>query len=345
MTVLAIEIADVGLNAASTDGPLGLASPGFVALDGGKMLSGDAARAISRLRPRHTSSRFWDRLDQRSVGRPFPRGLTHADLVHAHLNEYWTGLRATFDLSLSGTSVLLAVPGAWSTTQLGLLLGIARACNMPVTGLVDSALAALHTVEGGRPVLHLDIRLHRAVLTWFETDGRRARKAVASAEAAGLLAFYNAWAQEIASRFVRETRFDPLHRARDEQALYDALPDLLERLAVDGASEVSVETRSGPRSIEIDRTRATTVVASHVDAIREAAGRLPEPTAATAALSANAARIPGLAGHLEELTGQDAVILPDGSAAAGAFAQRALIEDPGQELPLVLGLPVPERHG
>ena len=116
MTVLAIEVADVGLNAASEEGPLALTSPGYVTLDGGDLASGDAAQAVSRLRPRHTNSRFWDRLDRQGVGRPFPRGLTHADLVYVHLSDYWARLREAFDLSLSGLRSLTASAGVPSIT-------------------------------------------------------------------------------------------------------------------------------------------------------------------------------------------------------------------------------------
>ena len=39
-------------------------------------------------------------------------------------------------------AVILALPGTYSGDQLGLLLGIAQACGMPVRGMVDSAVAA-----------------------------------------------------------------------------------------------------------------------------------------------------------------------------------------------------------
>jgi hypothetical protein len=240
---------------------------------------------------------------------------------------------------------LLAVPGVYSEAQLGLLLGIGRACDMPVTGLVDSALAALDGLDDSGPVLHLDVRLHRAVLTLFDADSRRMRRSVESVETAGLLAFHNAWARELATRFVRETRFDPLHRARSEQALYDALPGWLERICANGASVISIESKGGPRSIEVDGTQATAIVASQLDAILEASRGLLRPSPANVALSARAARIPGLASRMEELTGHDATVLDDGRAVAGALRRRALIEEPGQKLPLVLALPFSERHG
>ena len=43
--------------------------------------------ARAHLRPRFVMSRFWERLDAEPLGRPFPDGLTSADLVHAHLRR------------------------------------------------------------------------------------------------------------------------------------------------------------------------------------------------------------------------------------------------------------------
>ena len=56
------------------------------------------------------------------------------------------------------------MPGFRTERQLGILLGIARSLEMPVVGLVDSALA----VAQGQPFatcIHLDVHLHRAVAT------------------------------------------------------------------------------------------------------------------------------------------------------------------------------------
>ena len=68
--------------------------------------------------------------------------------------------------------VLLAVPGSFSADQLSLILGIAKACKMPVVGMVDAAVAAsAHGFPGAR-LLHLDLLLHRVVLTEMTQGGR-----------------------------------------------------------------------------------------------------------------------------------------------------------------------------
>ena len=109
MTTLAIEISDIGLEAACESGPIGMPSPGYAHLDGGELVTGEAARAAARLEPRFVNHKYWDQLDLRSVGRPFPRALRHADVAHAHLTQYFRRAVAEAQLSLRQTSVLLAL--------------------------------------------------------------------------------------------------------------------------------------------------------------------------------------------------------------------------------------------
>ena len=73
--------------------------------------------------------------------------------------------------------VLLALPGSYSHDQLGLILGIARACGLPVRGLVDAAVAASATRGAtGERRIHLDLELHRAVVTELGEQQRPAAK-------------------------------------------------------------------------------------------------------------------------------------------------------------------------
>ena len=127
MTTIAIEINDAGISAATESGPLGEPSPGYALLDRGVIQVGREARAAARLKPRFVHSRFWQYLDSGSLHRPFPRGLSHADLVHAHLSHLWDELLLAAGTSASEVSVVLVLPGSYNADHLSLLLGIARA--------------------------------------------------------------------------------------------------------------------------------------------------------------------------------------------------------------------------
>ena len=83
-----------------------------------------AALARARETPRFVHHRFWQDLDTEPLGRPFPRDLSAADLAHAHLSEVRQA-----PCRKASDQVLLAVPGCFSARQLGLLLGLARACE------------------------------------------------------------------------------------------------------------------------------------------------------------------------------------------------------------------------
>lgn len=344
MPTIALDIHDLGLQAMAESGALGEPSPGYALLDRGDIVVGEAARAASRLKPRFVSDRHWDRMDMEGVGRPFPRALGHADLVYAHLARYWGELEAAIDLPLAQISVLLAVPGSYSLDQLSLLLGIARSCDMPITGLVDAAIAAVGDAEGEARTLHVDVRLHRAVLSLVERGARCRRTRVESVPGAGFLDVQRAWVRRIADGFVRATRFDPLHRGASEQALYNRLPELRHAIAAGGRGTLTLEARGEPLSIEITASELAEAAGTQIEAVATAAANVAADGELTVALSAQAAGLPGLATRLAAVAGSDPLLLPGGAATRGALRHRDRIEAPGHELPLVLDLPLRERH-
>ena len=72
MALLAIEVHDAGILAKGEgDRSPRCDSPGYAAVDGAELLTGDAARSSARLRPRHVDSRFWCELDTTPLSAPF----------------------------------------------------------------------------------------------------------------------------------------------------------------------------------------------------------------------------------------------------------------------------------
>lgn len=336
MTTIAIEINDVGISAATQAGPLGEPSPGYALLDRGAIQVGREARAAARLKPRFVHNRFWQQLDSRSLHRPFPRGLSHADLVHAHLSGFWDELLLAADTTSTEVSAILVLPGSYDTEQVSLLLGIARAADIPVTGLVDTAIAATRR-DSNAPLLYLDIHLHQAVWTEIE-GGARCRTEVVPDS--GVLQFQDIWARLISERFVRETRFDPLHQGSSEQALFEQLPNWAADLPNSGRSVFSLDANGATQSIEISSDR---LVGASEDLLTRiaafAAGYDTQNSRPSVALSHRAAGIPGIAEMLTESTGNEPLRLDARNAAFGAVRARQAIETPGTNLPLVLSLP------
>ena len=339
MTV-ALEIHDAGILVVDEAGTVSDASPGYALYDGGTLITGEAAWRRAREKPRWIHHRFWQDLGTEPLGRPFPRDLSPADLAHAHLSEIWGGREST--------GVLLAVPGSFSSQQLGRLLGIARACGMPVEGLVDSGVAAVVGAAGvpGARLLHLDLQLHRLLLTeldvavppsGFEASGHTVvRRRLELSDGVGEIALQDAWARKISELFVHATRFDPLHSAATEQALYSSLPAWLDQLSSQEILPIALGPAGAERSIELTRPdiiAAADELYEHflnlILSLKPAGDRL------TVLLSQPTARLPGLEARIAGLRDVTTVRLPAGAAARGALRAREQIrveQDPDAAL-------------
>ena len=342
MQVVAIEINDVGLRASVSTGavgrPLGEPSPGYALLERRDLVTGEPARAAARLKPRFVSRSHWDQMDLEAVGRPFPVGLRNADLVHAHLSALWSEIATTLE---GAPGVLLVVPPSYQAQQLGLLLGIARSCTIPVTGMVDAGLASMAAQESPGAIIHVDTLLHRAAATRLVVNGSLRRDAIEIVGDAGLLEFQRLWSELVAARFVRETRFDPLHRGESEQALFDRLSPWAEQAATGGTAIAEL----GGHSIEIGAAELRSASSGPLEAIVEGVGRLGANASAVIALSSRCAALPGLADRLREAFGQEPLRLAGDAATAGAISHRQAIEAPGEQMPLVLELPEGTARG
>lgn len=328
MNLVAIETADSGILAVTPDGFATDPSPGIALLDGPSPIVGRAAAEQERLLPRRVHDCFWERLDEGSLGKPHPTHLTPADLVHAHLGE----VRAAVPSPIDGA--LAAVPGHYDRPWLGYLLGVMEASKLPVQGLVDAAVAAVAQepqVEGN--VLHVDLLLHRTVMTWLAVDSAVVRQRVESEDGVGLTGFRDSWARHIAAQFIRTTRFDPLKLAATEQDLYDRLPQVLSQLAT--SSEIEVLMSAGGRDYGVKITRIGLIQSClplSRRIVRLAADGSVEPPKRMV-LSDRAGVIPGLLEGLSDPFGAEPGILGRGAAARGAlqFADQ-LVSSSGEVL-------------
>jgi hypothetical protein len=342
MSTVAIELNDTGILVAS-EPPLQIeASPGYVLLEGKELHLGAEAQSRARLKPRWVDNRFWEALDTSPMPKPFPRALSRADVAHDHLRAVWDNIRQQAESS--DAEVLLAIPGSFSMEQLGLILGIARACEMPVTGLVDSAVAAVATRSTGSRILYLDATLHGMIWTELSHDDQLRRRRVEILESGGLLAVRDAWAKRIAELLVRRTRFDPFHHGRAEQTLYDRLPQWMGELSAEGRVLISLESEGKNYAVELGPGEAATVAVAVIEPAVELARSLvgtEEP--ATLMVSARVAAIPGLVAGLSALIETEVIELPELAAVEGTLQYRERIAGAGGELPFVVLLPAERR--
>ena len=314
---LALDVTDAGVLGIGEGGALIGPSPGYAVVETDRVLVGEEALRCARLRPRFVMSRFWERLDTEPLGRPFPDGLTAADLVHAHLRSLWE--RAGRGVG----EVVLTVPGVHGSEALGRLVGIAQALEMPVVGLVDTAVATATAGFPGERLLLADVHLHRASVTELRQGEEIVRERVATIDRWGLDEMHDAVARRIAERFVQRTRFDPLHAAESEQALHDHLPGWLERLGKEERALLSLSSGSRDHEIEVSRADVEVWARMYGEELAQKVSLLKKPGEPTTLLvSARAARLPGLVGRLSAMRSTEVVRVPEQAAAAGALRER-----------------------
>jgi hypothetical protein len=331
--LVALKLIDTGLQLVNPRGRLSRSSPGLALIDGREIAVGVDAECRARIKPRRLHSRFWQDLGTASLARPFPSHLRTADLAHAHLKALW-------EADGGGASeVIVAVPGTFSDEQLALILGISRDLAIPIRGLVDAAVAAAADRELSSSALHLDIHLHRVVLTVLEHGDELVQKAVHTENRVGLLGLRDIWARVIARSFVRVTRFDPLHVASTEQVLYAQLADVLEALVEKDSTELRIASGGRQHAIELDRAHIIGATDALYDRLSDLASECAPSDDSTLLVSHSAASLPGLVDHLEERTGLKVVVLHAAAAASGALAHAERIRSPGPALPFVTRLP------
>jgi hypothetical protein len=344
LSLVAVELNDAGLRTArvAADGRVVVAegeSPGFALLHEGRVLVGVEAAQRHRLSPLHAQNRYWQAL----ATDPLPwnaRGIaTTADLAHAHLASVLAPAVAD-----GARDLVLAVPPGASRDQLGLLVGIANECGVTVRGLVDLGLAACATVTPAPHMLHLDLQLHQASATLVElarAEGllRRARYEVLPG--AGELAFRQAIAQAVATAFVRETRFDPLHEAATEQRLHDRLPGWLDRLETEEEVEARIEFGGLTHGIVLQRAQLAAAVDSlAADVLRLVQSSRPAGLLLHVCITPRLTRVPGLVARLASLRDCVLVKLEPGAAAAGALQSAAHVMRAADAISLVHRLPL-----
>jgi len=336
---LALEINDTGLVLAS-DGQIVAEEPGCAMLDGREPQTGSAARRRARLQPLFAETHYWQELGTAPLPRSMPAAATYADVAHAQLSQL------VRDAGGQAGETLYAVPAWYTRDQLAVLLGVAREAGLPAVGLVDAALAAAALEPVPAVLLHLELTMHRSVVTVLEHAGELRRARYELLPQHGWMALQQAWLDMIAAAFVRRTRFDPLHEASSEQRLWDGLPGWLEQLA--GAERVTIELPGPGDALAIELTRAEFASAAaglYDDVVRVLQRARPAAGPLQVRVSPRWMQLPGFAARLAELRDCEMRPLPRGAAALGALAfERVLRRDPAQ-LTLVQRLPVPLTGG
>jgi hypothetical protein len=311
-------------------------APGMACVTDSGIVVGAAAAAQAKLLPQRIHHRYWRDLSAAPLGRAPNPQLSAADLAFEQLRELLAA-----EVSGADGRLLLAVPAGYSREQLGLLLGIAAEAGATEVGLVDAAVAACALERVPKHVLHLEIYRHCAMVTAVEqTVGGMRRARFELDEQCGLQRLEQLCVGAVAAEFVRQTRFDPLHHARSEQLLSNAVPSLLAALHTADSAPVTLASDRDPLQVEISRSHWLATAESCYGALLQLVQRArPAGQVVELRVGAHAQTFPGLVERLQAL--QSCVIsrLPEGAAARGALANAAVILR-GSEPALICQLPV-----
>ena len=303
-------------------------SSGFAIIDERNIRFGDAAMQQFRLHPRQVNHHYWNRMNTDPLAVRGPNTANHADLVYRHFAELVREAALT-----ASDDFIIATPGTTSNEQLGLLLGIATEAGVTVSGLVDAALAASVMHATPKRAVHVDVFLHRAVVTELtKTDGL-ARARVDEVAELGLANLSDAWVNVIADRFVRDARFDPLSIAAADQQLYNQLHAWLGDPARPKEFGVDVDLRGSLRRADLSVDALISKVVQRYRMLdRFAEG-------AVVLLSHRAARLPGLTEHVASNAAR-VISLDRMDLFRGIATHQALIHSDPSALRLVTRLPV-----
>jgi len=292
-----IEINDSSIDV-SIDGQPVLQSPGYAVIDGQRLLLGAQAMQQARLLPQWTHTRFWQQLDTQPLVADHPQVRHSADLAFAHLTSIWAAIKKDTE------QVILAIPGDYTSAQLSLLLGMAKEVGLPIRGLVDTALMATAGQHPTHQLLVLDIHLHRVTLSHLQNrEGRRWSKTKTLADT-GLYRLWDRWANTIATQFIKDSRYDPLHLAASEQLLYDAVPNWITSREHHVETTFSLALETGVLQTPVATEQLVAACVSFYPAIIQAVNAQIEPGHTTTLLvSHRFAGFPGLMDALALLRG------------------------------------------
>ena len=261
-------------------------SPGIAVLGDDRIELGQAALEATHIDPRNTFSRFWSDLNQDRFKRHSKLARHNADLAYAHL-------LSLHEMAGGVEQVALAVPGSFSAEQLALLLGLLEASPFTPVGLVDSAVAAVAATAGAGSYVHLDIHLHHTVLTSLEVADTVQRTAVQVINEVGLLEIQDTCVNHVADLFIQQSRFDPLHHARTEQALCNRMAQCLRELARETDTQVDIGFEQARYQARVNRQRLVAALQPLYDRISAAVA-----TGRSALLHPRLAGLPAFADHL-----------------------------------------------
>ena len=322
MSAVIIELNDHEIRVAR-DSTILARSPAGAIISGNSIEVGEQAIAQALLSPREFHNRYWYQLDQAPLRRATRAARHHADLAFRQLEQ----LHREAD---KPDAVVFAVAGGFSKSQLALLLGITEACQMRPVALVDAAVASAAAHVGPGRYQHIDMQLHRAVVTELNIDDAVVERGhVDIIDGVGFDKLYDRLVAFVADQFLAQSRFDPLHQAGTEQLLHNEMPAWLNLLNAQREIKVHLEFRGSRFEARIAR--------EEIIGVAEATYRSIHDRLSTNATWLASSRLAGLPGFIDYHRG--CAVLSEASVFEGAAALAEAVMPTQSGLSLITSLP------
>ncbi len=324
MPARAIEINDAGLVVADATGIVAV-EPGYALVEKGRITTGLQAYGQARLKPRQVSNSFWTNLSLEEGSAGVEGAPNSAELAYEQLGAIWKQFAASTD------DVLLVVPGHYGPAELGLLLGLAEECAVPVRAMVDAAVAASDRPYPGRELVYVDAGLHRVSVTALAQGDDVSVRSEQRLDTTGLAGLNDLLARRVAEMFVFASRFDPFHDAASEQLLYDRLPEWLASLHEQGSAVLALPRGDDVVEVQVERGQLLKVALGFYKALLQLIAQTREAgSGLVVQLSDRLARLPGVMGELARLDDAEIVGLAPGHAACAALEGFRAVDRSGQ---------------
>ena len=217
MAILAAHLNDAGITFVN-DEMIICQEPGFALLENNNLITGSEAFENISIKPRQIQNQYWSNPQVELLSDYKFKNLSSADLVSAQFKKIWQSI------SKKNDQLAIAIPAYMTHENIGLLLGIAKELNIPITYICDAAVCATRRHYKNAVLVHMDLSLHSILLSRLNQEGHVQIDRSVIIEECGLLAFYEKWLTIISEAFVKQSRFDPLHSADTEQIIRDKLP-------------------------------------------------------------------------------------------------------------------------
>ncbi len=232
---------------------------GFAQLTKQGIDTGEKARAKAWLQPQTAYNQYWNQLNQTPLAVKHPYARHHADIAYAQLRHLLESVGAPEKL-------IVATPGYLSDQQLSLLLGLLKALEVQVMGIIDSAIAAAIDYPLARVII--EVQLYQTVITEIGHKGDRIE--ILNQQCVpdlGIAQLHNLVATYISHQLIDNYRYDPLHSSLAEQQIYDLIPSWLEQLTQYTDITATLDSPQGEMDIIIHRTRIGELFSQRLDSL------------------------------------------------------------------------------